>query len=191
MPYNKRTYQVDGRFDSIVYEQWEGFEMPSQEDIDGQRQLLTIYRRTLHQYLQQRATLGSAYVPPHILQGIDETRTRINQIKQILRDWNVSVENHPNDEKSKLPDFPQLNLKPLNTKHEYGRRKSSSTIAILLAMLITLSLATAVYLFWYRPTAFPPTTQNIAQLQVSGGWVDLCSTHVLASHSNQDIVRDS
>src|SRR5690242_3666431 len=74
--------------------------MPTQEDIDGQQQLLSLYRRTLAQYLRQQAQLGSAYAPPSILNGIEEVRENIRRIKDVLRTWDVSVPDHPDDDPS-------------------------------------------------------------------------------------------
>ena len=72
--------------------------MPTKEDIDHQRELLAIHRRTLAHHLKQRATLGEAYTPPGVSHGIDEARKNIRRIKQTLRGWNQIVENHPDDE---------------------------------------------------------------------------------------------
>ena len=45
--------------------------MPETNDIENLRELLAQYRRTLRLYLQQRAALGAAYIPPGIANGID------------------------------------------------------------------------------------------------------------------------
>ena len=71
--------------------------MPTQEEISHQQSLLTIHRRTLAHYLSQQATLGAAYIPPGVVNGIWEARNNIQRIKQILRAWNVSVQDHPDD----------------------------------------------------------------------------------------------
>jgi tetratricopeptide (TPR) repeat protein len=70
----------------------------SQEEIDQQRELLTIYRRTLAHYLNQQAALGAAHVPPEVTHGLREARDNIRRIKGILRGWGVTVEDHPDDE---------------------------------------------------------------------------------------------
>jgi hypothetical protein len=138
MLYNRKLHRVVST--QAAHDQWEGVEMPSQEDIDGQLQLLITYRRTLNRYLQQRGTMGGAYTPPHVLHGIDESRAHIRQIKRILRDWNVPVENHPDDEEADLPDSSQLSAAKLGVTQEYDRKRNSSAIIGLLALLITLSL---------------------------------------------------
>lgn len=71
--------------------------MPSQEEIDDQKQLLAEHRRTLSHYLRQRAQHGTAYAPPVVASGIREARANIDRIKTILRVWNVEVEDQLND----------------------------------------------------------------------------------------------
>lgn len=71
--------------------------MPTQEEITHQQNLLAIHRRTLAHYLSQQATLGAAYSPPGVINGISEARSNIRRIKQILRGWNVPVQDHPDD----------------------------------------------------------------------------------------------
>jgi hypothetical protein len=77
--------------------QGKGCTMPSQEQIDGQQQLLSTHRRTLAHYLRQQAELGSAYTPPGIASGIREARDSIQRIKKALRNWNIEVTDHPDD----------------------------------------------------------------------------------------------
>ena len=72
--------------------------MASQEDIAHQRNLLSINRRNLAHYLKQRDTLGQAYAPPGVINGIAETRANIARIKGILRDWGVPAEDLPDDQ---------------------------------------------------------------------------------------------
>jgi hypothetical protein len=73
--------------------------MPSQEEIDQQQELLTTYRRTLAHLLQQAAQYGGeAFTPPQTANGIHEARTNIQHIKQMLRGWGVSVDDHSDDE---------------------------------------------------------------------------------------------
>nr|WP_139088712.1 hypothetical protein [Oscillochloris trichoides] len=71
--------------------------MPTNEEVVHQQILLNTHRRTLRHYLQQQATLGEAYAPPGITHGIAESRSNIQKIKQILRNWNVVVEDSPDD----------------------------------------------------------------------------------------------
>ena len=72
--------------------------MPSDELIDQQLALLETYRRNLALYLRQQASLGESYIPPGVFNGIHEVRDNIQRIKNTLRDWNVSIEDHPDDE---------------------------------------------------------------------------------------------
>lgn len=65
--------------------------MLPQEEIDEQLELLRIHRRTLATYLRQQATIGEAFSPPALLNGILETRTNIQRIKSALRAGGVSV----------------------------------------------------------------------------------------------------
>ncbi|MBK9942479.1 MAG: hypothetical protein IPP13_12780 [Kouleothrix sp.] len=66
--------------------------------IDDQRALLAAHRRTLAVYLRQLATLGSAYAPPSVPNGMREARAGIRQAKAALRGWGVAVEDLPDDE---------------------------------------------------------------------------------------------
>jgi tetratricopeptide (TPR) repeat protein len=73
--------------------------MPNQEDIEQQRQLLAIYRRNLAHLLQQAAQYGGVvFSPPETANGIAEARTGISQLKGILRERGISVEDEPNDD---------------------------------------------------------------------------------------------
>jgi sugar lactone lactonase YvrE len=89
-----------------------GDAMPSQEEINEQLRFLAAHRRTLAGYLHQQAALGRSYVPPGVLNGINEARTSIRRIKDILRGWSVRVDDHPDDEEgtevSYPPPVPQL-----------------------------------------------------------------------------------
>lgn len=71
--------------------------MPDLEEIERQQKLLAIHRRNLGQYLEQAAQLGSAFTPPGVTNGIHDAREQIARIKQILRDWDVVVEDYPDD----------------------------------------------------------------------------------------------
>jgi hypothetical protein len=72
--------------------------MPTQEDIADQQELLAAYRRTLAQYRQQEALSGEAFVPPAVMNGIQDARAEIRRIKTTLRAWGVTVEDYPDDE---------------------------------------------------------------------------------------------
>jgi len=72
--------------------------MPSQDDVKHQQNLLDINRRNLAHYLRQQDTLGAAYTPPGIVNGILEARANIKRIKGILSGWGKVVEDHPDDD---------------------------------------------------------------------------------------------
>src|SRR5262245_43125927 len=68
----------------------------TKESIDGQLQLLDLYRQTLNIYLQQRAIAGTPFVQPSVIHGIGEARKAIRHIKSVLRGWNINVPDLPN-----------------------------------------------------------------------------------------------
>lgn len=71
---------------------------PTNDDITHQQKLLDTHRQNLALYLKQQALQGGeAYVQPAVRNGIAEARKDIARIKQILRSWNVAVDNHPDD----------------------------------------------------------------------------------------------
>jgi nucleoside phosphorylase len=76
----------------------------SQEEIDQQRKLLALHRRTLASYLQRLAQLGSAHAPPEIDHGMREARDSIRRCKSTLRSWGVLVADHPDDESEPLTE---------------------------------------------------------------------------------------
>lgn len=69
----------------------------SADEIRSQQSLLTTYRQTLSHYLSQRATMGAAYAPPAVMNGIDKARGNIARIKTALSQAGVTVEDHPDD----------------------------------------------------------------------------------------------
>jgi hypothetical protein len=71
--------------------------MATSEDINHQQTLLTTYRRNVAHYLKQQSALGDAFTPPGVTNGLFESRNHIQRIKQILRGWNVAVNDHPDD----------------------------------------------------------------------------------------------
>lgn len=71
---------------------------PQQVDIVAQKELLEVHRRTLAVYLRQRAILSEAYTPPGVEHGISEARENIKRIKNILRGWNVAIDDYPDDD---------------------------------------------------------------------------------------------
>ena len=70
----------------------------SQEDITRQQSLLATYRTTLFHYLRRQSMLGVAHAPPEVTHGILNARSDIKRIKNVLRNWGVIVEDHPDDE---------------------------------------------------------------------------------------------
>lgn len=87
--------------------------MPSQEEIDNQLMRLAIHRRNLAYLLIQEAQHSSVYVPPPIINGINEQRSHIQRIKHILHRWRVLVDDHPDDEQPRFtPAQPARNALP-------------------------------------------------------------------------------
>lgn len=91
--------------------------MPTPEEIQYQQGLLDTYRKSLSILLKQLAIVGPAYIEPRVVHDIDDARDNIQRIKQILRKWQVSVTDHPDDTKNPpdvdiedLQDFSQINL---------------------------------------------------------------------------------
>lgn len=82
--------------------------MPSQKEIDDQQKVLNTHRGTLSILLGQRAQFTGPYTPPSIEHGILEARANIRRVKKILRDWDVSIPDHPDDEEdASIPSQPQ------------------------------------------------------------------------------------
>ena len=73
------------------------------EEIAQQQALLETYRRTLAVYIQQQATIGRAYSPPALINGIAETRSEIKRIKALLQAANVPVSSDPDDDEPPPP----------------------------------------------------------------------------------------
>lgn len=69
----------------------------SQEDVRDQMERLETHRGTLEHLLQQEAIHGTPYSPPSIAHGIKKARFEITRIKNILQNWGVQIEDHPND----------------------------------------------------------------------------------------------
>jgi len=70
---------------------------PSSDEVDEQRVLLRAHRHTLGVYLRRAAMVGSANIPPEVANGIREARDEIQRIKEVLRAWGASVDEHPDD----------------------------------------------------------------------------------------------
>jgi len=71
--------------------------MPTHEEINDQRERLTIHRRNLAHLLRQEAKCSSDYVPLIIVNGITEQRGHIQRIKRILQLGGETVDDHPDD----------------------------------------------------------------------------------------------
>jgi hypothetical protein len=88
--------------------------MPSAEDIAHQQELLNINRRTVYESLKQYRKLGGS---PHATIGVvntlREARVEIARIKEILRSWDITVEDYPDDRET-VPD-PSAKI-----RHEQG-----------------------------------------------------------------------
>jgi hypothetical protein len=63
--------------------------MLDQQTIDQELERLAQYRRELAHYLEQQATLGTAYLPFEVTDGIRRIREQIQQTKAQLRAWKV------------------------------------------------------------------------------------------------------
>lgn len=75
---------------------------PLMEDIVGFKKLLIDHRKTLSFLLRQKAIHGTAFTPPGVNHGIQESRDQIKHIKNLLREWGVEVQNHPCDEEENI-----------------------------------------------------------------------------------------
>jgi hypothetical protein len=73
--------------------------MLDEETIIHQQTLLETYRRNLRHLLRQVAQYGGETTAPiPVINGIQETRANIRQVKAILRATGVTVEDLPDDE---------------------------------------------------------------------------------------------
>jgi len=131
-----------------------GVPMPSQEDIDVQQELLATHRRNLSNYLRQQARIGVDYVPPAILNGIQDARDNIRRIKKVLRGWNIRVEDHPNDEAfTHRLEYPNSPLRipgtssPVNrsTQAARGSQKTFNVRNIILISFVPILLAIIIF----------------------------------------------
>lgn len=81
--------------------------MASPEEIANLQERLTIHRRNLATLLKQHALSGEMHAPLTITNGINEARSKIQQIKQILRGWQVPAPDSPDDGDAPLSFAPQ------------------------------------------------------------------------------------
>lgn len=70
---------------------------PTEDDIHNQQEQLAAHRRTLAGLLVQQAGVSQLHAKPEITNGIRESREAIARIKATLREWGISVSNHPDD----------------------------------------------------------------------------------------------
>jgi hypothetical protein len=82
----------------------------SKEEVNNLLDELRIHRANLALYRRQMALLGSAHVTPAVIHGIAEALQNIQRIKQILRGWDVAVDDHYDD-----------NLRIADTEGDEGR----------------------------------------------------------------------
>lgn len=148
--------------------------MPSQNDIEAQLKLLATNRRTLEHYIIQRDTLGSAHVPPMVSHGIREARENIQNIKTILRQQKVVVEDLAIDEEV-LPDtltnknerfksgyLPPTALKKLRVTELVG------LIATVIACIAAVVVVPEIRLFLgLDRSIIPSTTTQTAHIPIT------------------------
>jgi hypothetical protein len=138
--------------------------MPSPEDIADQQDLLAAHRRTLAQYLKQRALIGAAFEPPAVGHGIDETRASIRRVKDILRGWDVPVADHPDDEQPPAPSASAPSRPSLALPWRALKR-----LALLIGALVLLgAMIFAGALIWRRQTSTAPALRGTAMWMVCG-----------------------
>jgi hypothetical protein len=107
--------------------------MPSEEDIAHQQKLLAQYRFNLKHLLLQQAQLGLALTPIGVINSIDLERKNIRHVKGILRGWNLTVDDHPDDEppaddaaalagaaRAGQPATTQIGRDQINAQHSQG-----------------------------------------------------------------------
>jgi hypothetical protein len=114
--------------------------MPTQDEIDGQKKLLAAWRQTLAELLQQQAMHGSADTPLHVRNDIRQARTHISRVKAVLQDWQVSVENHPDDaEPAAIP----LLVAPQQQPNLQSALSQWLIVLIMIALILALIIQDA------------------------------------------------
>ena len=74
-------------------------DLSNNEEITQELEIrLRIYRRNLSHYLKQQARVGESHVPTHIFLAIEDVRAEIQRIKKVLRDLDIEIDDHPDDE---------------------------------------------------------------------------------------------
>jgi len=71
--------------------------MLTNDEIVQYQKRLAAHRSTLAHYLLQQALLSSAYIPPGVTNGIEETRANIAYLKVVLREIGLAVDDNPDD----------------------------------------------------------------------------------------------
>lgn len=114
--------------------------MATKEEVQEQLSLLATYRRTLAVYRQQQAQMGVS-VPPNVIHGIVEARDQIGRIKATLRQWNVAVDDHPDDSESPTDDTSVLPRpqKQVNPQIMVALIAAAATIIVILIGLVKLN----------------------------------------------------
>lgn len=96
----------------------------SYKNIEEQEERLATNRSTLAHYLRQRDIAGIANTRPEVTHGIAEARKQIKRIKQTLRSWGETVDDHPDDE----DDLGITNLpSPSTSTSSQGSRTTGSS----------------------------------------------------------------
>lgn len=138
--------------------------MPTQDDIEQQLQLLAAHRATLHHWLRQAAQHGGIdLAPPTTGNGIAEARREIASIKVALRDWEVAVADHPDDE--------AIIVQSTTVTAERARRRSGPIFIsrdripyLSLAIIVTLAVALIVVIA-LRSAIEKPSTVDIIKVR--------------------------
>ena len=153
--------------------------MPTQQAIDSLRDLLARHRATLDHYLNQQAQLGKNYTPPGVANGITEARAEIQRIKEALRNWNVPVEDYPNEEAPNAASYdtspPIQSIVQGNTPHKFDQSEtvgaipnitvfkvstSSLVIRIVGAFALGFFASILIYALFSRTNANTPKSDN-------------------------------
>ena len=90
----------------------------AEEDIHIHTELLAIYRRKLKHDLRQRAALG-VLAPFALEEAIQEAYSQISRSKELLRSWDVEVNDKPDDapaEHAQLIAWPPYRLPQFETR---------------------------------------------------------------------------
>src|SRR5262245_5913089 len=114
--------------------------MLDDETISYQENLLRVYRTNIRHLLMQAAQYGGeSSAPLHLINSLDEARTHIQQIKEILRANNVVVSDDPDD--TRIVAFHPSFL--LQERNQTGKGRigfSWITIAILGILIIMIAM---------------------------------------------------